>query len=152
AKNDMEVIPLRNALSDNLANLLYQALAVTIVPPTAPPATLPGAGGVGGVGGGALPAAAPGVGLGAGAFGGAKGALGATGGVGQVYGGGQASKDIGVRLLADNGQWIATGFSDVYIFSDNRTNSIILNAPQHNFVMLKKLIQELDKPPTYAAK
>jgi type II secretion system protein D len=153
-RNDLRLVHLKNAYSDDMATLLLQTLSSIFVPSTGVPGAIGGAGGVGG----GLPTAAPGLrpGGGLGGLGGLGAAgLGATGvapgSVSTTY----PVKRTSVRFITDPkyaGQFDAEVVEDVQIGSDPRTNTLILSAPEKTMAMLLALVRELDTPPSYLAK
>jgi type II secretion system protein D len=165
ALNNLKVIRLRNAFSDDLANTLTRTLLTSILNPVASAsagAGLPGgatagplatggftAGGGGGLGGGA----AGGGGLGgAGGTGALASVGGGIGGIGGGLGGtstqtltGLTTKSTALRFVGPDGKPIESGiFEDVHIISDPRTNSLLIAAPPQTMQLLEALIRELD--------
>jgi type II secretion system protein D len=114
AKNDLRIIPLRNALADDLSTILRTAISEELVTPT-PGGQVTPVGGAGalGVGGGALGAAGGALGAagggfpGGGALGVGGGALGAAGG--GFPGGGALGVGGGGALGAGGGAFAALG-------------------------------------------
>jgi type II secretory pathway component GspD/PulD (secretin) len=160
--DDIRIVPLRNALSDDLANLLLQAIAAGVLPPTSTAGAVPAApgaapGGIPGGGPGGPPGAFPGGGVLPGAGGpGAAGAaarLGAAGALGTTP---LQTKSTSLRFISsrrDAGA-IESGFlEDIHIISDPRTNSLILMAPSKGKAMdlLLALIRDLDVAPSARA-
>ncbi len=171
AINDVKVIRLRNAFSDDLANTLTRALLASILNPVASAsagAALPGGavagpqatggfgvpggglGGLGGVGGAAAGGGLGGAG-GLGALAGVGGATGIGGGVGGVGGvstqtlTGITTKTTALRFIGPDGKPIESGLlEDVHIISDPRTNSLVIAAPPQTMQLLEALIRELD--------
>jgi type II secretion system protein D len=153
AVNDMRIVPLRYALSDDLANLLLQAIAQGYTPATTTgaPGIVPGAAG-GGI---------PGAGAAAGAI--RPGGVGGVGGVGGLGAGGivgvsgqsSSSKITSLRFLgrlpSDKGGIASGMLDDIRITSDPRTNSLILSAPAKTMDLLLALVRELDVPPAARA-
>jgi type II secretion system protein D len=177
AINLLKVVHLGYALSDNVALLLVQAISQGVATPTVPPATVPGAGAAGGVGG-AVPGGgfvgAPGFaggapggagGGGAGGFAGGGGAGGLIGGAGAVgAAGGAVGRAIGttttgtrtssIRFVStrNGGHVYESGLlEEVYIFSDTNTNSLIVLASEKTMELVEALIKELDVLPTVIA-
>src|SRR5262249_40999521 len=154
AVNDMRIVPLRYAMSDDLANLLLQAIAQGYTPATTTgaPGIVPGAAG-GGVPGAAGAAIRPG-GVGRGGGVGGLGAAGVGGAIG-VSGQSSSSKVPSLRFLgrlpADKGGVASGMLDDIRITSDPRTNSLILSAPAKTMDLLLALIKELDVPPAARA-
>jgi type II secretion system protein D len=138
ASNDVKVIPLKNALSDDLSYLLQLTLSEQIVlPPNQP--VLPGATGAAAGGGGAVnltgvftPTAAT-----------TSGVSGNATGV--------RYKNVQLSFQTPNGRYDATALSDVYVFSDVRTNSLVVSAPPQTMALIEALVRELDRPPQYLA-
>jgi type II secretion system protein D len=168
AINDVRIVLLHNATSDELASLLQQAIQQGAVTATA--ATTTGAGGIpaaaGGVPGGALGGA-----FGAAALGGARAGLGAptTGAIpGGVIGGapglgaaaapaatagGITMSGKGTTLRFVTARPGARGavesglLEDIRITSDARINSLIIEAPERTMNLLLALIRDLDVAP-----
>src|SRR5207244_1360420 len=134
AVNDLRIYHLRNALADETANLLVQAVTEGIVPATT--AAGPGLGARSGPGGlpgaPALPGALP------------TGTSAATGV------GGTTTKTVTLRFINPHpGEAnVESGFlEDIHITSDIRTNSLIISAPAKSMDLLTALIKELDVVP-----
>jgi type II secretion system protein D len=166
AVNEMRIIPLRNALADDLTTILQQAIYSTIVQPT---------GGVGAVGGGALGAGGGALGAGGGAFGAGGGAFGAGGGALGAGGGalgaaggalgaaggiragqpGSATKTTTVKFITTTKagqQFLESGsLQDIHITPDIRTNSLIVAANEKSMQLLLALIKNLDVQPAALA-
>ena len=155
AVNDIRLVPLRNGLADDVANLILRAVAQG-VQPTAGAGIAPTAGGFGGTGG------IPGTGgLGLGGLGasarppGAGALPGAAGFAGAGLGGGTLStKFTTLRFISAQikGRVAEAGFlEDIRLTADPRTNMIIVSAPAKAMDLLLALIQELDVPPAARA-
>lgn len=145
AVNDFRLVPLKNALSDDLANLLQKALSEGNA--TQSNAGSPAGGAAGGqLGGGQLQNV-----LGQG---GQQRPGGATGVAGQ-FSTGIVTKTVGLRFLSNDpkskGIFETSVLEDIHINSDPRTNSLLISAPQQTMQMILALIRELDVPPNYAA-
>jgi type II secretion system protein D len=120
AVNDLRIIKLRNALADELAGTIMQAISQGVVAPTAPgappaPGLLPGA-----VTGAAAPTAA-----------------------------GTTTKTTSLRFFARPGMGgvIEAGvLEDVHITSDLRSNSLIVSAPTRTMELIVALVNQLDTP------
>lgn len=144
AINDLKIVPLKNAIADDLAQLLSRAIAEGTATPSATAGLPTQATGLGGIGGQQQPG-----GLGQGGILGQLGA-GQTGLGGQL-GTTRATKTSSLRFFARTKQGkelLESGiFDDVRITSDPRTNSLILAAPEKTMSLLLALIRELDIPP-----
>ena len=156
--NELRVIRLRNALADELSNVLLQALISGVATQTAGTGTQTG--GLGGqlgggqLGGGQLGGGQLGGGqLGGGQFGG--GQLGGQLGGGQLGQTGRrgfginTTKTTALRFLGADGklQPIESGYlEDTNLTADVRTNSIIVSAPTKTMELIQALINELDRP------
>ena len=164
--NDLRVVKLRNALSDELANTIQQALLQAILPQTGTGLAVPtgGANAFGG-GGGGQP-----FGGGANAFGGGGQQFGGFQLGGQQFGGqqfggqqfggqqfgGAANQALGrvnttattsLRLFPNRqGQQIVESglLEDVHVTSEPRSNSLIIAAPAKTMELMLSLIRELD--------
>jgi type II secretion system protein D len=146
AVNELRIYHLRNALADELAALLQQAITQGVVTPTTPPAAVPGAGA--GAAPGAVPAgAAPGVPQAAGVPGAQP--------TGVTTAAGRTTKTTTLRFINPRPGApgvIESGFlEDVHINSDIRTNSLIISAPAKSMDLLFALIRELDQVPVARA-
>src|SRR5438046_1782849 len=60
-------------------------------------------------------------------------------------------KTVKLRFIGRGGAWDADVLEDVHIYPDQRTNSLLISAPEKTMIMLIKLIEEMDVPPAYAA-
>ncbi|HYV34469.1 MAG TPA: secretin N-terminal domain-containing protein, partial [Gemmataceae bacterium] len=150
ATNELRVIPIRTALSDDVAALIqrilnqavYQATTGTVLPGS------PGLAG-GGAGGGGL-AGTQGA---AGVATGANQALALNSGAQLLPG--LSTKSFGLQFIpgreGQKGSFNAVILEDTHIYSDPRTNSLVINANKDTMVMLQALIKELDVPPQYVA-
>src|SRR5262249_21218789 len=165
AVNEIRIIPLRNALADEIATLIVRAISQGVQPgaPGAPgivPTAAPGLGAAGLPGAG-LGAAAGLGGLGAAAAGplGAATRQGTTPGpptTGATGGGtaGTTSKSTTLRFISAmrDGKVVESGLlEDVRLTPDVRTNTIIVSAPAKTVELIQSLIQSLDVPPAARA-
>jgi hypothetical protein len=136
AINELRVVPLRNAISDDMANLLATALKGIVFQSTLAPGVIPGAGAVA-----APPAAA--------AF--APTAAGAL----PTQGGGVGPNKYSTIRFRSGTQpgavMEASVLEDIHIYSEPRTNSLLISAQEKTMAMLLALIRELDVPPNFAA-
>ncbi|MBI3410657.1 MAG: hypothetical protein HY040_20160 [Planctomycetes bacterium] len=136
ALNDLRIIPLRNAVADDLALTLVRALSDGFTLTT--PGTTTG-----------LPGAVPG----GGAFPGGLGALGAAG-AGQSTST-RTTKVSSLRFFTskkEGGKVLESGIlEDIHVTSDPRTNSLIISAPQKSMLLVLALLRELDTPPNAIA-
>jgi type II secretion system protein D len=133
AVNDIRIVHLNSAFSDDLAALLQKAINDGVMLPT----TTPGAPATPGPGLPAAPAA-----FGAPAAAAARPATGATG---------SATKAYTLKFVSRLGT-AATGIlEDIHLTSDPRTNSLIVSAPEKTMELLLRLIVELDQPPSAKA-
>ncbi|MCE9530042.1 MAG: hypothetical protein K8T89_02720 [Planctomycetes bacterium] len=145
--NELRVIRLRNALSDELANVLLTSLTSGIYPQSASGTTGGTGGGLGGGQGGGLGGGGQfgGGGLGGGQLGG--GGLG--GGINRASGQLQqnTTKTTSLRFIGSNGKNapLETGFlEDVHLNADVRTNSLIVSAPPKTMELILALVRDLD--------
>ena len=155
AVNEMRIVPLRYAFSDDLAILIQRAISQGVLAPTLTSGL--GQGGVGGQGGGA----------------GGQGGFGGQGGLGNLFGGGQGGgfgqqqnqqnrtgttgagaaaqfKSTSLRFVGTqrDGKPVQSGMlEDIYLTSDARINSLIISAPEKSLELVMSLIKELDVPP-----
>jgi type II secretory pathway component GspD/PulD (secretin) len=160
--NELRIKFIRNALADDLANLILRAITQGVQPTTVGGAGIvpqtggglpgfPGGGGAGIPGAGAIPGAAarpPGAaGIpGAGAIPGA-GFPGAG-----LGGGGVNTKFQTLRFISAIKGRVESGFlEDIRMIADYRTNSIIISAPAKTMDLLLALVEELDVPPAARA-
>lgn len=140
AVSELRIIPLRNALADELAVVLTRAISegtgtLTGVPMAAGPGAGAGPGALG-----ALGAARPGV---------------AGQAAGQAVGGilgrttGTTTKVSSLRFLSpENGKIVQSGIlEDVRINAEPRINSLLIAAPPKTMELLLSLIRALDVPP-----
>ncbi|MFO0879228.1 MAG: secretin N-terminal domain-containing protein [Gemmataceae bacterium] len=173
AVHELRIVPLRNGLADEVANLILRAVSQGVIPTSAGtgggivPTLGGGQGGFGGV---------PGVGGGFGGQGGLGGLFGGGGGLGGAggLGAGRAPQTAGLPASAGatagsaggqtkftslrfisalrSGKIVESGFlEDIRLTPDVRTNSIILSAPAKTIDLLMSLIKELDVPPASRA-
>jgi len=129
----LRIYHLKNALADELSNILIQAVSESVVAPTTAGT---------GLGARAPGAAVPGVPT----TGGLPGALPTTAGA--------ATKTVSLRFINPfPGQPnVESGFlEDIHITADIRTNSVILSAPAKSMDLLIALIKELDVVPANRA-
>jgi type II secretion system protein D len=159
AINEMRIVPLRNALAEELSTLLLQAISQGFVQPSA-------------VGAGIVPSAAGALGqrqpgaagqLGTGQLGTAAGLTGGVGqaGLGQLGGLGQAGqtgllvKSTTLRFISSrrNGHGVVESglLEDIHITPDPRTNTLIIAAPAQTIELLLALVRELDVVPAARA-
>ncbi|VTS06166.1 secretin N-terminal domain-containing protein [Tuwongella immobilis] len=147
AKNDLRIVKLRNAIADELAITILQALTRGVIPPNAGTGVVQTAGGVGGFGGGGLGGFGGGQ---AGGFGGQAGGFGAAGGLGAGGLGGNVNglttKTTALRFIGNKGsQIVESGFlEDVHITPEVRSNTMVVSAPPQTMELILKLIDELD--------
>lgn len=129
--NQMKIIPLKNAVALELADVLQATLQSAL---NAPSTSTGGQGGRAG--------AIPG-GAGAGGAGGASGA-----GLKDV-------KSTVLQFLASDGvgeRLLRSGIlADIRVTADGRTNSIVITAPEESMVMLEELVKQLDRPTSTVA-
>ena len=141
----MRVVPLRNAVSDDLARLLTVAIANGVL--TAQQQALNGTQGLAGlapVGGTGGAGAAGGIGGGAGGAG--NTVIGTT----NTQPIGAVTKTSTLRFVTNSkdGKPIETGIlDDIKINSDPRTNSLVISAPEKAMDLVLALVRELDIPP-----
>ena len=169
AVNNLRIKRLKHAVAADVAALLQRAIGYGVAPQTQQ------TGGGGGTGAGATPgqatppggAGAPGApgggfqggqggqggrqGAGAGAGAGAQGATtGATTGAGATSAPGATTKSSSLRFVSPsaNGKIVESGLlEDVFILSDDNTNSLLISAPEKTMELLDTLIDSLDVPP-----
>ncbi|HEV2948450.1 MAG TPA: secretin N-terminal domain-containing protein [Gemmataceae bacterium] len=149
AVNDLRIYRLKNALADELSNILIQAISEGIVTPTTgttAPTTGPGAAPGGALGArGGLPTPAL-------SSTGTPGTLGAAGATGTT---GVTTKTVSLRFINPHpGQ--PTSFEsgyleDIHITYDIRTNSLIISAPPMTVDLIMALVKELDVVPANRA-
>ncbi|MFO0846804.1 MAG: secretin N-terminal domain-containing protein, partial [Gemmataceae bacterium] len=172
ALNELRIVPLRNGLADEVANLIIRAISQGIVPSAAGATgggivpTVGGAGALGGggfAGGGFAGGGALGGALGGGALGGALGAAGAaarqvqTAGLAATTAGGgtiSATKIISLRFIGNQrgAKPVESGFlEDIRLTPDVRTNTILVSATPQTVDLILALIRELDVPPAARA-
>lgn len=129
--NQIKLIPLKNAVADEMAELLNLAIQSVISPPQQV-RTQQGGGGFGGGGGG---------------FGGA-------GGQGQVDQKLRDAKSAVLQLLdtEDGEQMLESGIlSDIRINADMRTNSLVVTAPAESLTLIQALVRRFDQPASLVA-
>jgi type II secretory pathway component GspD/PulD (secretin) len=151
AINDVRIIYLRNALSDELSSLLSQSIAQGVAPATTgAPSIIPTAGAPGAPG---APGGALGALLRAGALPGA-----APGAVTPAAPTTTAPTTTGTTTKSTTLRFISTRLGrpgvaesglleDIHITSDPRINALILSAPAKTMDLLLALISDLDVPP-----
>jgi type II secretion system protein D len=132
ATNIFRVVPLKNALSDDLANLLSTTFKQMQFQSTGAPGV------VGGTTAGAPPPAAFGAGL------------------TTVAGGGTVpNKGTNVKFVSGDpkqpGIFESSILEDVHILSEPRTNALVLAAPERTMNMLLAVVRELDVPVRFVA-
>jgi general secretion pathway protein D len=124
AVNELRIIQLNNAISDTLAFILNEAVALGVTPPTASlnqgaaarPATIAPPTG-------ALP--------------------GLAGATTQIQ---QPTKTSLLRFVSGNKVAISGILEDVRITSDARTNTLIISAPKETMQLLLEVVHDLDQP------
>ena len=130
AVNKIRLIPLKNALAEEIAELLNLAIQSAISPPTQTRAGQTGGGGAGG-------------------------ALGGGGGQGQVDQKLREAKSAVLQYLesdANGENMIESGvLSDIRINADPRTNSLIVTAPEESLALVEALVRRFDKPSAMVA-
>ena len=154
AVNEVKVIRLRNALSDELAQVLITTLTSNVLSPQAnlQAGLLPG--GVGGqapAGGGVAPLQqGGGIQAGGGGFGQQQGGLGAQqnrgGATGTLTGQftGLSTKSMTLKF-SNKGETYESGYlEDAHLVSDARINALIVTAPPKTMRLIESLINELD--------
>lgn len=127
--NQIKLIPLKNAVADEMAELLNLAIQSVISPPQQVRTQQGGGGG------------------GFGNFGGG-------GGQGQVDQKLRDAKSAVLQLLdGENGeQMIESGIlADIRINSDLRTNSLVVTAPQESLALIQALVKKFDQPASLVA-
>ncbi len=145
--SDVKIIRLRNAFSDDLAQVLIQTLLANIVNPQIANTAggLP-TGGAGGLGGAQQPGLGASGGLGGATGGNALGG-GALGGANRTLTGGNTgltTKFVGLRHNGASGSFESGLLEDVHIVSDARINALVVTAPDKTMKLLESLIKELD--------
>jgi general secretion pathway protein D len=153
AVNDVRIIHLNNALSDDLSRLLIEAISASAVAPTTgTTGALPGGGFPGG---GAPGGGFPGGGAPGGGFPGAQAAGARPGGGTTASATGTSSKVTSLRFIfsrnAQQQQVESGALEDVHIISDPRTNSLIISSPARTMELLFALVRELDIVPPAVA-
>lgn len=161
AISEIRIVPLKNALPDELTNLLITAISQGVVTPgTAVPTAAQGAGIFGGAGGGFGGGAAGGFGGGGipglqtARPGGATGLPGQAGATGTPTSTG-TTKTISLRYVGGkdkNGQVYTAGvLEDIHITPDVRLNSVIIVAPTKSMQLIEELVHRLDEAPPVLA-
>lgn len=127
--NQLRIFPLTNALADELALTLQQAIIAVLTPAR-------------------VQAQNQGVGGGGGGFGG--------GGNQQIQN--EDLRDVKSSIIefidadGDSGRAVRSGIiSDIRINPDARTNSIVVTAPEESITLIETLIRKLDKPASAVA-
>jgi type II secretion system protein D len=126
--NQIKLIPLKNAVADEMAELLNLAIQSVISPPQQV-RTQQGGGGFGGQ-------------------------VGGFGGQGQVDQNLRAAKSAILQLLdTDDGeQMLESGIlADIRINSDLRTNSLVVTAPTESLPLIMALVKKFDQPASLIA-
>ena len=126
--NQIKLIPLKNAVADDMATLLNLALQSVISPPQQARATQGGA------------------------QGGAQGGGGAAGG--QVDTKLREAKSAVLQLLdtEDGEAMVESGIlADIRINSDPHTNSLVVTAPEESLALIQALVKRFDKPSSMVA-
>lgn len=130
AVNQIKLIPLKNAVADEMAELLNLAIQSVISPPQQVRTQQGGGGGFGG-----------------GGFGGG----GAQGQVDQKL---RDAKSAVLQLLdtEDGEQMLESGIlSDIRINADMRTNSLVVTAPAESLTLIQALVKRFDQPASLVA-
>jgi len=129
--NQLRIFPLTNALADELALTLQQAIIAVLTPARVQAQNLGGGGGGG-----------------AGGFGG--------GGNQQIQN--EDLRDVKSSIIefidadGESGRAVRSGIiSDIRINPDARTNSIVVTAPEESIALIETLIKRLDKPASAVA-
>ena len=133
AVNQIKLIPLKNAVADEMAELLNLAIQSVISPPQQV-RTQQGGGG--------------------GGFGGGGGGFGGAGGQGQVDQKLRDAKSAVLQLLdtEDGEQMLESGIlSDIRINADMRTNSLVVTAPAESLALIQALVRRFDQPASLVA-
>jgi type II secretion system protein D len=131
AINELRIVPLRNALADELAGILLQSITQGVVAPStaAAPGIVPRPGGI----------TLPGQQLGGAAgrqIGAAQPAVGGTG---------VTTKTTTLRFYGTDNRTVESGLlEDVHITSEPRSNSLIISAPPKTMDLLLALVRQLD--------
>lgn len=121
--NQIKLIPLKNAVADDMANLLNLAIQSVISPPQQPRTQQGGGGNLGNFGGG--------------------------GGQGQVDQNLRDAKSAVLQLLdsEDGEAMLESGIlADIRINSDPHTNSLVVTAPEESLSLIQALVKKFDKP------
>ncbi|HXG13179.1 MAG TPA: secretin N-terminal domain-containing protein [Gemmataceae bacterium] len=149
AVNQLRIVPLRNALADELSLLLRQAISQGVAPAAAVPAVAPTPTGIPGLAqplGQQIPGIGqpllPGQQVLPGQVGAAAGAATKTTTLRFVT----SQKDKEGRVVFESGQ-----LEDVFILPDLRTNSLIIAAPEQTMDLVLALVRELDVVPAARA-
>jgi len=147
---DLRVVPLKNAVSDDMAAIILRAIAEGPITPGTVGQTTTGAGAGGAPAGpGGAPGGAPfGPGGGGGIPGG--GAVPGAAGAGVTTQQQRQTKAYSLSFIGTRpgGPKILTGIlDDIRITSEPRTNSLIISAPEKTMQLILALIRDLDVPP-----
>jgi type II secretion system protein D len=144
SRNELRIVTLKFALSDDLASILIRAITEGVVPPTVAPALPTGGPGVPAAPG-AIPGAIPGQ---------APGAT-ATTAAARAQGIVTPTKTTSLRFYSERKEapnvYEAGVLEDIFITSDPRTNSLIISAPEKTMKLIQAVIQDLDVVPTARA-
>jgi general secretion pathway protein D len=136
AENELRVVPLKNTIAEEMAQVLQSALTASLTTQNQ------GGGGQGG-----------GQGFGGGGGGGQFGQGGQGGG--QSGARTQQLKSTALRFMAidrEGRRQLQSGvLSDVRITAEPRSNALLISAPSTSMELLEALIQQLDQPPAAAA-
>lgn len=130
AVNQIKLIPLKNAVADEMSELLNLAIQSVISPPQQ--VRTQQSGGGGGFGGG----------------------FGGGGGQGQVDQKLRDAKSAVLQLLdtEDGEQMLESGvLSDIRINADLRTNSLVVTAPTESLALIQALVKRFDQPASLVA-
>jgi type II secretion system protein D len=140
--NDLRIVRLTTALSDQLAQIVIQAISGGVVQPTVgnTGVTIPGVPTAGlGTPGQVTPALGAGPGGARIGLGGAAGTTGVTG---------TTTKTTSLRFIAQDKRVVESGWlEDIHIISEPLSNSLIISAPEKSMELLLSLVQELDRLP-----
>jgi type II secretion system protein D len=149
--NELRIVRLKNALADELAGVLIQALIQGVATQTIPQLGTPGGGGggggvPGGGGGGGVPGGGGGGIPGGGGGGGIPGGGGVPGQTGTTTGRGITTKTTALRFISENKEGpIESGLiEDAHLTPDIRTNSLIVSAPPQTMKLIMELVKNLD--------
>jgi general secretion pathway protein D len=141
AVNELRIVPLRNALATDMANLIVQSISAGVVAPAPAAPTIPTAPG-------AFPSLAPGAGRPTGIAPGVPTPAAPTAAPAALTTG--TTKTISLRFFSPRpgGGAVEAGvLEDIHITADPRTNSLIVAAQAKTMQLILSLIHELDVPP-----